>query len=383
MPRLGAEYRSARSVTSSAIEILVVCTANVCRSVMAQAFLRRRVPDAVVSSVGLLPEGRLADPTAIAVLASRGLDTAGHHSRQLARKHLRGVDLVLGLERQHVREAVVLDREVFPKAFTLRELVRKAESSGPRPPMTPLADWLAQLHEGRETTDLFGDAPDDDVADPTGGAPAGYEHTARWIDALTGRLVALLWPSGVDRLDDASADVAEPVDRSGPSPSVNAEVELWRHHMAPVGVPGAVGVVADKPGIRLARGIEATLHALGFGLFDLSNDAWVATGWAQCAEVAAEAVASGQVDVAIALTSSGTGAAILANRHRGVRATAPTDVTAARRARRTWGANLLCLGVEEVTVSEAEDVITAFLREPSTVPDELDDRPHRPVHGTT
>jgi RpiB/LacA/LacB family sugar-phosphate isomerase len=364
----------------------VVCTANVCRSVMAEAFLRQRLPGASVRSVGLLPRGRVADPDAVAALASRGVDASEHLSTQLDRKHLRGVDLVVGLERQHVREAVVLDRDVFPRAFTLRELVRRAETAGPRPPMTPVAAWLAELHAGRDTADLFGDAPDDDIADPTGGAPAGYEHTARWIDALVGRLVALLWPSGYE--DDDRAERAERAERAatvdvGPAPRADAQVELWRHHLAADGVPGVVGVVSDRAGIRLARGIEATLHSLGFGLFDLANDAWVATGWAQCAEVAARAVASGHIEAAISLTASGTGAAMLANRHPGVRAATATDVTAARRARRAWGANVLCLGVEEVTVSEAEDVIAAFLREPADVPNELDDRPAPPRRRKT
>jgi ribose 5-phosphate isomerase B len=244
--------------------------------------------------------------------------------------------------------------------------------------MTPLADWLAELHAGRETTDLFGESLDDDVADPTGGAPAGYEHTARWLDALVSRLVGLLWPGGLSTVSQATADAASvPLEVVGPAPTANAEVELWRHHLAAEGRPASVGVVADRPGIRLARGIEATLHALGFGLYDLTNDAWVATGWAQCAMVAADAVAGGQVDVAIALTASGTGAAVLANRQPGVRAATATDVTSARRARRAWGVNLLCLGVDEVTVAEADEIIAAFLGEDAAVPTELDDHPRR------
>jgi ribose 5-phosphate isomerase B len=272
-----------------------------------------------------------------------------------------------------VREAVVLDREVFPRAFTLREIVRRAEAAGPRPPGTSLSSWLAKLHEGRETSDLFGDAPDDDVADPIGGAPAGYEHTARWIDALIGRLVLLLWPEGLVAEREEAVTDADATEPDAPAPTANAEVELWRHQVPVAGRPASVGVIADRPGIRLARGIEGTLQALGFALFDLAGDAWVATSWAVGAKASARAIASGHVDVVISLTSSGTGVAMLANRYVGVRAACASDVTAARRARRRWGANVLCLGVEEVTIIEAEDIITAFLREEESVPVELDD----------
>ena len=54
-------------------------------------------------------------------------------------------DLVLGMERRHVREAVVLLPEIMPKAFTLKELVRRGEEFGARTRGRSLEDWLVDV----------------------------------------------------------------------------------------------------------------------------------------------------------------------------------------------------------------------------------------------
>lgn len=341
---------------------------------MAAAFARRRLEGTgvTVRTAGTLPGERPVDPFAVEALAAHGLSVPLEPSRHLTTADVARADLVLCLERRHLRDVVVRDREALRKSFTVRELVRRGERIGPRPSGTSVASWLAAAGEGRELATLTTDAPDDDVADPTGGPEAGYEHTARWLDALLGRLIGLLWPAGV-AVPANPTDVADEV--RGGGNGVEPQVEVWRTTGVVKGLPAAVGVVADRIGIRLARAIEATLADLGLELRSTAQDAWVAPDWAQCAAVASSAVAVGEVDVAIALTSSSTGAAMLANRRPGVRASNADTVTVARRARRTWGANVLFLGVEEVTLLEATDIVFTFLREVADVPPELDDRP--------
>jgi protein-tyrosine phosphatase len=83
--------------------ILLICSANICRSPMAEAVFRqlaglRRVPLAV-SSAGihaLVGQGIAAD--AQAALQRRGLDLAAHRARQLDQAMLREADLVLVME---------------------------------------------------------------------------------------------------------------------------------------------------------------------------------------------------------------------------------------------------------------------------------------------
>jgi protein-tyrosine phosphatase len=178
--------------------ILLLCTGNLCRSVMAQAILSARLAardiPAVVSSAGQLADGLPPPAEVISVMAARGADVAGHRSRLVTGADLAAADLVLGMAREHVRHATVLLPEAWPRAFTLRELVRRGAQAGPRPPGEPLGDWLARAAAARTRRDLLGRGGDDDVADPFGGPLPGYQATATLLDGLTRDLVTLCWP---------------------------------------------------------------------------------------------------------------------------------------------------------------------------------------------
>ena len=135
-------------------DILVVCTANRCRSVMAEALLTRRLAAAGVAgsvrSAGLLREGDPPPPEVISALAAYRLDVAAHRSTVLRCGGLSAAHLVLGMAREHVRHAVVADPAAWPRAFTLKELVRRGQETGPGGPGESLADWLARIHHGRD-----------------------------------------------------------------------------------------------------------------------------------------------------------------------------------------------------------------------------------------
>jgi protein-tyrosine phosphatase len=182
--------------TIRGIEILMLCTGNTCRSPMAAALLSRRLDDAGVkagvTSAGLLFDGKPATDHGQAVMATRGLDTSGHRSRKLQSDIVGGADLLVGMARSHVREAVALVPDVWPRSFTLKEIVRRGEERGGPAPDESLADWLARLHFGRRLSDLLGDSAEDDVADPIGGPLESYERTAAELDDLTARLARLL-----------------------------------------------------------------------------------------------------------------------------------------------------------------------------------------------
>jgi protein-tyrosine-phosphatase len=165
---------------------------------MAEAFLAyqmavRGVPGHV-SSAGLFKDGQPASPHGVTVTARKGHDLTRHRSRVMDADMLRGADLVLGMERLHVREAVVLVNDVAPRAFTLKELVRRGRAIGPRRADESTEAWLARAAEGRRATDHLGASAEDDVADPIGRPIEHYERTANELDALVGSLSDLLWP---------------------------------------------------------------------------------------------------------------------------------------------------------------------------------------------
>lgn len=179
--------------------ILVLCSGNICRSPMGEVLVRDRFTShglpGVVRSAGRYFDGREAEPFAVDAMAARGLDLRPFRSRTLDPATARGADLVLGMAREHVRDAVVLAPEVADRTFTLKEAVRRAgDLGGPRPGESFPA-FVARMAEGRSPSEHLGSSPVDDIDDPMGRSAEHFEATAAEIEAQVDHLVALLAPS--------------------------------------------------------------------------------------------------------------------------------------------------------------------------------------------
>jgi len=104
-------------------QILTVCAGNICRSPIAAALLEREFPDKTVLSAGLgALEGNPADPLAIEVAATHGLDLSAHRARQLASWMCRSAELILVMEQGHKTELEKQYPLVRGKVFRLGEL---------------------------------------------------------------------------------------------------------------------------------------------------------------------------------------------------------------------------------------------------------------------
>jgi len=177
-----------------------VCTANQRRSPLAAAFLRaelarRGITGVEVISAGLLAGGAPATPESLAAAP----DLADHLSCQLTPDLVSGADLVIGMAREHVREAVVLVRGSLPRVFTLKEFVRRAEAVGARATDEPLAPWLDRVGVDRRPADLMGDSIEDDVYDLGERDRVDWAAIVDEISELVRRLVAATWPRGGGR----------------------------------------------------------------------------------------------------------------------------------------------------------------------------------------
>jgi protein-tyrosine phosphatase len=178
--------------------ILVVCTGNICRSPLAEGFLRRdlreRLLDSVeVSSAGTAGwEGEEAMRESVLSAAERDVDISGHIARRLLRDHVEAADLVLAMAGEH-RDAIVRSmNEAAPKTFTLKELVRLLEEL-PRPavgdtrPDGALTDRLREAHLHRSR--FAGGPEDEDIPDPLGQRIESYRAVASELEEWCRRLV--------------------------------------------------------------------------------------------------------------------------------------------------------------------------------------------------
>ncbi|MFZ9051141.1 MAG: low molecular weight protein-tyrosine-phosphatase [Steroidobacteraceae bacterium] len=86
----------------------MVCTANVCRSPMAEALWReaakgRRRPLPVTSAGVDAEPGREADATCVELMAAKGIDISGHQAQRFNADRAWDCELILVMEPEHQR----------------------------------------------------------------------------------------------------------------------------------------------------------------------------------------------------------------------------------------------------------------------------------------
>ncbi len=82
---------------------------------------------------------------------------------------------------------VGIEPAAWPRAFTLKELVRRA--SDVTEPVTDVAGWLAAAAAGRRAADLLRPDPADDVSDPYGRGERAMRAMFQEVDGLVDELV--------------------------------------------------------------------------------------------------------------------------------------------------------------------------------------------------
>lgn len=91
------------------MKILCICHANICRSFMAQEFLKKLLPSAEVFSRGLYADPSYAVPQKVLqALNARQITGVEHTSTQLTAADLEAADLIFCMEAAH--EERLLDR---------------------------------------------------------------------------------------------------------------------------------------------------------------------------------------------------------------------------------------------------------------------------------
>ena len=184
--------------------ILVICTGNICRSPMAEGFLRtalrRRFGDRAptVASAGTTGwEGSGAMPESVEAAEERGVDISGHVARRLTRGDVFDADVVVAMAAEH-RDAVSRAMpEAADRTFTLKELVRRLEAlPPPTGPLGPddLPDRVAGAEEVRRGG-FHGNPHDEDIVDPLGLPLESYRAIAWELDEWTARLAQSLYGS--------------------------------------------------------------------------------------------------------------------------------------------------------------------------------------------
>ena len=124
-----------------------------------------------------------------------------------------------------------------------------------------------------------------------------------------------------------------------------------------------IGLAADHGGFDLKNQIAGWLREAGFYIIDLGADVYDADDdYPDLVHPLAKAVAAGEADRGIAVCGSGVGAAIVANKVRGVRAALITETYSARQGVEHDNMNLLCLGGRVIGPELAKELVFAFAK---------------------
>jgi ribose 5-phosphate isomerase B len=124
-----------------------------------------------------------------------------------------------------------------------------------------------------------------------------------------------------------------------------------------------VGIAADHAGFALKQIIKTFLESNSYHVVDFGADSFKETDdYPDYIVPLGQAVADKQVQKGIAVCGSGVGAAIAANKVKGVRAALITDYFSAHQGVEDDDMNLICLGGRITGESLAKELILAFLK---------------------
>ncbi|MFM7508117.1 MAG: hypothetical protein ACKO5A_01025 [Actinomycetota bacterium] len=178
--------------------LLFICTANQCRSPMAEAlatsWVEQHSVTAGIASAGLLPGDVAVHPGSVLALRRRGIDISAHRSRQLTPDLVNWANLVITMERTHLMSLAEFSPTVIDRAFPLRELDALATLIGPRRADETVLAWSTRASAARLPGAVLHYGTDDDVADPMGKGSRAFRRTAEELDVLINRVLGSVFP---------------------------------------------------------------------------------------------------------------------------------------------------------------------------------------------
>jgi RpiB/LacA/LacB family sugar-phosphate isomerase len=122
-----------------------------------------------------------------------------------------------------------------------------------------------------------------------------------------------------------------------------------------------VAIGSDHAGFPLKASVVAAVRQAGHQVLDLGTDSEAPVDYPDYAVAVGRAIQGGQAARGVLLCGSGIGAAVAANKLRGIRAGVTHDPYSARQAVEHDDANVIALGARVIGPEQAADLVRTFL----------------------
>jgi ribose 5-phosphate isomerase B len=123
-----------------------------------------------------------------------------------------------------------------------------------------------------------------------------------------------------------------------------------------------IALASDHGGFELKKDLYSWLKKNNFDVVDLGNKNYDSLDdFPDYAEIISKAIIKGDVEKGVLICGSGVGAAVAANKFKGIRASVCHDIYSAHQGVEHDAMNVLCLGARVVGNLLARDLVAAFI----------------------
>jgi ribose 5-phosphate isomerase B len=123
-----------------------------------------------------------------------------------------------------------------------------------------------------------------------------------------------------------------------------------------------IALASDHGGFELKKDLFNWLKENNYDVIDLGNKVYDSLDdFPDYAEIISKAIINGEAEKGILICGSGVGAAVAANKFKGIRASVCHDIYSAHQGVEHDAMNIICLGARVVGIQLAKDLIAAFI----------------------
>jgi len=133
--------------------ILIVCTGNSCRSIMAEGYLMKRLGEIGKKDVLVISSGTGAVPgltptqESIEVMREVGVDVSKYISSSLSKANIDNADTILVMTPQHKGRILSISPEAKDKIYLLREFSREEQDNYIEDPIGRPIEFYREVFE--------------------------------------------------------------------------------------------------------------------------------------------------------------------------------------------------------------------------------------------